>query len=124
MTDVTGFGVLGHGLEMARASNLRITVRIAELPLLHQAKALAERGFITGASNRNWDSYGAEVQLPPDLPAGTRALLTDPQTSGGLLVACEAAEAERLVAQITSAGFHAARVIGHAEAGMAKIVVV
>ncbi|MDB5365570.1 MAG: selenophosphate synthase [Rhodospirillales bacterium] len=117
MTDVTGFGLLGHGLEMARASGLRLELRAADLPLLNQASALAEAGFVTGASNRNWDSYGADVQLPPDAEASLRALLTDPQTSGGLLVACAPGEAGRLVAQIAAAGFGAARVIGRAQAG-------
>ncbi|GIL41362.1 selenide, water dikinase [Rhodospirillales bacterium TMPK1] len=123
ITDVTGFGLLGHGLEMARASKLRIVLNADNVPLLRQAQALAAQGFITGASNRNWDSYGAAVQLPADAPASLRALLTDPQTSGGLLVACAPDDAGRLLAQINQAGFAAARVIGHAEAGDAAIVV-
>jgi selenophosphate synthase len=87
ITDVTGFGLLGHGLEMARGSELRLVVRADDVPLLSQAAVLAERGFVTGASHRNWSSYGNDVELPLELPEWRRHLLTDPQTSGGLLVA-------------------------------------
>ena len=93
MTDVTGFGLLGHALEMARGSGWRLAHSRRDVPLFAGARSLAERGFVTGASQRNWASYGDAVVLPPDLPEWRRHLLTDPQTSGGLLVACEAGRA-------------------------------
>jgi len=88
MTDVTGFGLLGHLLEMCRGSGLAARVRMADVPLLDNVFAMAEAGLITGASARNWASYGAEVRLDPQLEGAHKALLCDPQTSGGLLVAC------------------------------------
>ncbi|HTO57417.1 MAG TPA: selenide, water dikinase SelD [Pseudomonadales bacterium] len=124
ITDITGFGLLGHGLEMARGSKLSLTIRAADVPLLREAAALAESGFVTGASNRNWSSYGHDVSLPADYPEWRRHLLTDPQTSGGLLVACAPARADALVRQIVAAGYPATRVIGHAVAGTPRIDIV
>jgi len=123
VTDVTGFGVLGHGLEMARGSGLRLRIEAGAVPLLTHAAALAEAGFVTGASHRNWESYGASVALPPDLPDARRALLTDPQTSGGLMVACAPEAAEAVLARIRAAGYSLACRIGVAEAGEPGIAV-
>lgn len=117
ITDVTGFGLLGHGLEMARGSKLTVVIRPDALPLLTQAATLSQQGFVTGASIRNWASYGAEVKLPTGLPEWRRHLLTDPQTSGGLLVSCAPDRAEAILQTITAAGYPAARIIGHVEAG-------
>lgn len=117
VTDVTGFGLLGHALEMVRGSRLSLVIRLRDIPLLQEAERLARQGFVTGASARNWSSYGDAVALPQDLPDWQRALLTDPQTSGGLLVACEASQAKRLLQEIVDAGNPSARIIGHAEAG-------
>ncbi|YCI06448.1 selenide, water dikinase SelD (plasmid) [Ensifer sp. D2-11] len=124
MTDVTGFGVLGHGLEMARASQVSLTLRLSAVPFLKQAYMLAEQGFITGASGRNWASYGADVVLPDDLPDWQRLLLADPQTSGGLLVACAPEKAGALVERIRLAGYPLAGIVGTAEAGAAQIKVI
>src|SRR5882757_7805129 len=88
MTDVTGFGLLGHLLEMCRGSKLGARLSVAKVPLLEKVLALAGAGVITGASDRNWAAYGDHVRFSPDLPAVTRPLLSDPQTSGGLLVSC------------------------------------
>lgn len=121
ITDVTGFGLLGHGLEMARASGLRMRVDMARIPWFNQAEALAEAGYVTGASGRNWASYGGDVLLPADLPAWRRALLCDPQTSGGLLVACKAERAEAIRALIEAAGYPRASIIGAMEAGVPGI---
>ena len=88
ITDVTGFGLLGHALEMARGAGLTAHLRRAALPWLPGVQAYAADGVITGASGRNWASYGASVKLADDVTDVERALLTDPQTSGGLLVAC------------------------------------
>jgi selenide,water dikinase len=121
ITDVTGFGILGHGLEMARGSGLTLNIKASEVPLLAQAEKLAQEGHVTGASHRNWASYGESVVLPEGIPDWRRHLLTDPQTSGGLLVACAPGRANELVAKIKAAGYPAARVVGNAEAGEAKV---
>ena len=89
MTDVTGFGLLGHLLEMCRGSGLAAQINAAELPLLPGVVELAQSGGITGASARNWQSYGHDVLLAPHIAATLQAVLTDPQTSGGLLIACD-----------------------------------
>ena len=123
ITDVTGFGILGHGLEMARGSGATLRLNLAELPFLSPAGRLAQDGRVTGASHRNWASYGEGVVLPADLPDWQRHLLTDPQTSGGLLVSCKAGRAEVLLAQVKRAGYPSARIIGTVEAGPAKVVV-
>jgi selenide,water dikinase len=88
MTDVTGFGLLGHLLEICRGSKLGARLTLSNIPFLDNVHALAEAGVITGASDRNWASYGDHVRFAADLPAVTRPLLSDPQTSGGLLVSC------------------------------------
>jgi selenide,water dikinase len=117
ITDVTGFGLLGHGLEMARGSGLTLNIRYERIPLLSQAAALAQSGFSTGASRRNWASYGEDVVLPPELPAWRRDLLTDPQTSGGLLVACAPERATEFRESIVAAGYPRAEIIGSVSAG-------
>ncbi|HEY0294746.1 MAG TPA: selenide, water dikinase SelD, partial [Bordetella sp.] len=95
ITDVTGFGLLGHTLEMARGAGLAAHLRLAGLPWLEQVQAYAAQGVVTGASGRNWDSYGESVRLGAGVDDTARALLTDPQTSGGLLVACAPQDAAR-----------------------------
>jgi selenide,water dikinase len=90
MTDVTGFGLLGHLLGMCRGARLGARLRMAAVPLLEHVLSMAEAGCVTGASARNWASYGDEVRLVPGLAAAHQALLCDPQTSGGLLIACAA----------------------------------
>lgn len=121
ITDVTGFGVLGHALEVARASNAGINIAFDRLPLFMRAEELAKAGFVTGASSRNWASYGHDVILPDDYPQWQRALLTDPQTSGGLLVACAADKAEGIRKEIESAGYPLARIIGSVTAGPPQV---
>jgi selenide,water dikinase len=88
MTDVTGFGLLGHLLEMCRGSALGAQVSTADVPVLDNVMSFVEAGIVTGASDRNWASYGDSVRFASDLHNGVRALLCDPQTSGGLLVSC------------------------------------
>jgi len=123
MTDVTGFGVLGHALGMARGSGLRFLLRSEAIPLLPRAIELAQQGFVTGASGRNWESYGAAVALAADCPLWRRQILTDPQTSGGLLVACAADRANTLLRTIRDAGYPSASIIGEMRAGAAGIEV-
>jgi selenide,water dikinase len=124
ITDVTGFGLLGHSLELARGSNVRLTIEQSRIPFLTQAEVLAESGYITGASSRNWDSYSDQVVLPPNLPTWRRALLSDPQTSGGLLIACKANRAEEIRVTIEAAGYARASIIGRAEAGEPAVHIV
>jgi selenide, water dikinase len=118
ITDVTGFGLLGHGLEMARGSKLKVIIRAGDLPFLSEAKDLAQQGFVTGASVRNWASYGRDVALPEHLPDWQRHLLTDPQTSGGLLVSCAPERAVAIAQGIVAAGYAGAAVVGHTEVEM------
>ncbi|SEN13141.1 selenophosphate synthase [Luteibacter sp. UNCMF331Sha3.1] len=124
MTDVTGFGLLGHALEMARGSRVRIAIEQARVPLLAHTEALAQRGFVTGASRRNWESYGEGVTLPGDLPPWRRDVLTDPQTSGGLLIACAPARADEILRRILDAGYPRAGIVGSVAAGDAGVDVV
>ncbi|GJD43575.1 Selenide, water dikinase [Methylobacterium cerastii] len=121
ITDVTGFGLLGHGLEFARGAGCRLAIDWAAVPLLPAAEALARDGFVTGASHRNWTAFGADVALPDGFPEWARHLLTDPQTSGGLLVACAPERADEILARIRAAGHPAAAIVGRAEAGAAGI---
>jgi selenide,water dikinase len=121
VTDVTGFGLLGHTLELCRGAGLGAEIDAAAAPLLPGVEALVQAGVRTGASTRNWESYGEAVTLDLDLPAWTRDLLTDPQTSGGLLiaVASEAAEAVMHVAQ--EMGFARAVRVGKMVSGTAQV---
>lgn len=123
ITDVTGFGILGHGLEVARGSNLRLRIGFDDLPWLTHAKAFAQAGHITGASGRNWAAYGDEVTLPEGCPDWQRALLSDPQTSGGLLVAVAPEAADGVLARVQAAGYGRAAIIGTVEDGPAGISV-
>ncbi len=121
VTDVTGFGLLGHAAELARGSNASIVIDADRVTLLSAARELAEAGHVTGASHRNWESYGASVRLPAGLPAWKQHLLTDPQTSGGLLISCTASAARRILDQIHAAGYPAASIIGSVETGAPEV---
>jgi selenide,water dikinase len=117
MTDVTGFGLFGHAMEMARGSDATIVLKTTDVPLLPEASELVRQGFFTGASVRNWASYGDGIKLVSDFPEWQRHLYTDPQTSGGLLIACEAAQSEAIVRRIVDDGYPFARIIGRVESG-------
>jgi len=121
ITDVTGFGLLGHGLEIARGAGLSLMIEAGAVPLLPLAEALARDGFVTGASHRNWSSYGEAVAMPPDCPDWRRHLLTDPQTSGGLLIACAPQRAEALLERIRGSGFPGTAIVGRVEEGVPGI---
>ncbi len=123
ITDVTGFGLAGHALEMARGAGCSVVLDWARVPLLEGVRQLAGQGFVTGASGRNWVGYGDRVELPAGFAAEDRALLTDPQTSGGLLVACAPAALDAVQAVFHRHGFDAAAVVGRVEAGPAQLVV-
>ncbi|MBN3814839.1 selenide, water dikinase SelD [Paraburkholderia sp. Ac-20347] len=124
MTDVTGFGLLGHTLEIARGASLTARVRYADLPWLPGVEAFVDQAVFTGASGRNWASYGEGVTLASGLPESARTLLTDPQTSGGLLVACAPERVDDVLALFRQDGFADARVIGELDEGPARVEVV
>lgn len=123
LTDVTGFGLVGHLLEIARGSKLRATVEFDRLPLIAEAVALAKQGVKTGASGRNWSEYGAQVTVPAGFQSWQQVLITDPQTSGGLLVACAEAVADQVIAEFTKDGFAEACRIGRLEQGAVGLTV-
>lgn len=112
LTDVTGFGLAGHTLELARASKLTAQIDWQQVPLISQVQDLADQGVITGASDRNWQSYGSQVHLPKQFSPAQQALLTDPQTSGGLLVSCSADAVSAVIEIFKQHGFTSACVIG------------
>lgn len=117
ITDVTGFGLLGHAREMALGSKLRAHIALSSVPFLAQAEALAASGFLTGASGRNWSGYGQDVTLAENISDTQKALLCDPQTSGGLLVACAADSVDKVLSLFHAQGFAQAAVIGELDAG-------
>jgi selenide,water dikinase len=121
LTDVTGFGLLGHLLGMCRASKIAATVDFARLPLHPGALELARGGAVTGASARNWKSYGEEVELDRAIDEPMRALLTDPQTSGGLLAAVSPDAVPSVLATFRDAAFTDAAVIGQCGAGAPRV---
>ncbi len=119
LTDITGFGLAGHVLELARGAKCSIHIDWARVPLLPKARALAAQGFITGASARNWAGYSAEVALANGFAAEDQALLTDPQTSGGLLVSCDPSSVGAVLDVFKQHGFADAAQIGDVRAAKA-----
>ena len=123
VTDVTGFGLLGHLMEICRGSGVGATVLRHDLPVLPRAREFIDAGYKTGASGRNWESYGAAVALAPGVDAGMKTLLTDPQTSGGLLVACAPDTVTEVLSLFLQQGFSHVSVIGEITEGPAGISV-
>ena len=120
LTDVTGFGLAGHLLEICRGSKLRAEVRFDALPIIPEALEWVKQGIATGASERNWKGYGEDVRAGVEFPEWKRNILTDPQTSGGLLVAC-APDAEKAVLEEFEKGGFEARAIGRLQPGPAQL---
>ncbi len=123
MTDVTGFGLIGHLLELCRGAGLSATLRMASIPLLPGAAALVADGHVTGASARNWQACADAATLDPSIGGQQRDILTDPQTSGGLLVACAPAALESVLAIFHAAGHLDATVIGSLAPGPVGVFV-
>ena len=125
LTDVTGFGLAGHALEIARGAKCEVHIDWASVPLLEGARSLAAQGFITGASARNWAGYGHDVSVPANMAGEDHALLTDPQTSGGLLVTCSPSAVADVLAVFRAHGFDAAAQVGRVVAaqGAPRLVV-
>ncbi len=123
MTDVTGFGLLGHLAEICKASGVAAAIDEAEAPVFELARALLGEGVKTGASGRNWESVKEWVDAPAGWSDASRDMLTDPQTSGGLLVSCARESADAVLAAFQKHGHAAARVIGEVASGAPKITV-
>ncbi len=123
LTDVTGFGLAGHLLEICRGSRLGANIEFAKLPIMPGVMDLAKQGYVTGASGRNWSGYGDDIQFAATFGDDERNLLTDPQTSGGLLVACDPSAVEAVLAVFKSEGFDDAAVIGEMTSGAATVTI-
>jgi selenide,water dikinase len=123
MTDVTGFGLLGHLLEVCRGSGGAARLEAESIPILARAGELARQGLNTGAAGRNWASYGHEVTMPGELPEWQRNLLVDPQTSGGLLVSCDPADVAQVMDLFHDQGYASAAAIGAMEPGVPGVAV-
>jgi len=121
LTDVTGFGLLGHLLELARGAKLEAHLEMAKIPLLPGVEQLAHDGYFTGASGRNWDAYGKDVTLGAGVSQAQHMLLTDPQTSGGLLVSCDEGSVDEVLDLFRREGFGEAAVIGRMAEGAARV---
>jgi selenide,water dikinase len=121
LTDVTGFGLLGHTLEIAKGSHAAAVIDWDAIPMLEHALEFAREGIITGASGRNWSGYGSRVKLGSRIGEAGKSLLTDPQTSGGLLVACAPEACEAVLEAFRSEGFDRPAIIGEIVAGEAEV---
>ncbi len=123
LTDVTGFGLAGHLLEICRGSKLGATINFATLPIIANALELAKLGYVTGASDRNWDGYGKDISIDAKFGDVERNLLTDPQTSGGLLVACDPSAVDNVLSIFKAEGFDNAKIIGEMTEGKPQVSV-
>ena len=124
LTDVTGFGLAGHLLEICRGSKLSAEVRFSDLPLIPESVSHVKDGIATGASDRNWKGYGQDVAMPAGAPAWQQKVVTDPQTSGGLLVACAPEAEAKVLEAFRKDGFAAAARIGTLKSGPARLTVI
>lgn len=124
VTDVTGFGLLGHTLEMCRGAGVAAEVSAEAPVLLAEVEALSRDGVRTGASGRNWASYGEAVSLAEGFPEWRRDILCDPQTSGGLLIALDPAAVPAVMARLVELGADAAAVVGKVVEGQPSVKVV
>ena len=117
LTDVTGFGLAGHLLEMARGSHLKAQVDWDAIPVIQEAIKHVKSDIFTGASTRNWAGYGNEIELANDIGLWQQNVLTDPQTSGGLLIACAPEQEAQVLAILNADGFNSAKKIGQFVSG-------
>jgi selenide,water dikinase len=123
LTDVTGFGLLGHLVEITKGSSVGAKLHWNSVPILPQALGFASEGIATGASGRNWTGYGNRVKLGNGIGEAQKALLTDPQTSGGLLVACAPDACDEVLGIFRAEGFADAAVVGEIVAGSGEVEV-
>jgi selenide, water dikinase len=122
LTDVTGFGLAGHLLELARGAGLRADLSWNAIPIIDEAMTLVQGDIYTGASTRNWAAYGNEVTLSNQLGIWQQHLLSDPQTSGGLLISCAPESEAEVLAILQADDFSRAAVIGRFESGSGMTV--
>ena len=122
VTDVTGFGLAGHLLEICRGSTLAASIEFDKLPLIDEAVKHVRAGIATGASVRNWNGYGQDVAIGGE--EWRQKMVTDPQTSGGLLVACAPDSVDAVLAAFRADGFDRAAVVGRMEAGAPRVTVI
>jgi selenide,water dikinase len=115
-SDITGFGLLGHGLGMASGSSVTLVIEAAKMPLLHRAARLAEKGYLTGGCKRNRDYLNDKMVIEPSVREGLAEVAIDPQTSGGLLMAVAKRHAAKLVDELHAAGVKDAVALGYATA--------
>jgi selenide,water dikinase len=113
-SDVTGFGLLGHALEMASGSSVTLILESSRLPLLRRARHLAEKGYLTGGCKRNREFLQDKITIDSSIRSGLVEMALDPQTSGGLLIALPQKSAAKLVAELQGAGIKQAVAIGYA----------
>jgi selenide,water dikinase len=111
-TDITGFGFLGHVLEMAMASDVGIVIQLQSVPIFPEAEEYASRGMVPGGTGRNRDFSSCRVEIQGNGPDGTMNILYDPQTSGGLLISVGGKRVKMLLEQLHSKGVQWATVIG------------
>ena len=123
LTDITGFGLAGHTLELARGAKATAQIDWGKVPMLAGVREMAAQGMVTGASGRNWEGYGKDVSVPEGFSAADLALLTDPQTSGGLLVSCAPSAVDAVLDIFRRDGFASAAVIGSVIEGPGRLVV-
>ena len=113
-SDITGYGLMGHALEMASGSSVTLILESAKLPILQRAPRLAEKGYLTGGCKRNRDYLKDKTTIDKTIREGLVETALDPQTSGGLLIALAQKRAPRLVEELQDNGVKAAAVIGYA----------
>lgn len=123
LTDVTGFGLAGHLLELCRGAKLSAQIHWDSIPFVAEAVKLVKEGIYTGASPRNWLGYGHEVAMNSHSEAWQQNLLSDPQTSGGLLISCSPETTDQVLEILKSDGFSDAQIIGRFEQGSGISVV-
>ncbi len=120
VTDVTGFGLLGHACEMAKGSNVSFTINHAEVPILEGTHELAEKGIVPGGSKANYEWLKDDVEFTSEISESMQHILCDAITSGGLLVSLSSKDAKTYVEKLHNKGIHAAKIIGEVNANDSK----
>nr|MCU0363494.1 selenide, water dikinase SelD [Bacteroidales bacterium] len=123
-TDVTGFGLAGHALRMARASRVTVSLSMKAVPLIGNAWSLMDAGCIPGASFRNLEYADPDTDFSDDLDYNLRMLAFDAQTSGGLLISAPRDRAEDLLGDLLSSGLQQAAIIGEVKDPGRKLLVI
>jgi selenide,water dikinase len=121
ITDVTGFGLLGHLLEMSRGSGIKAEILFSKIPIIQEALVLASQGIFPGAAQRNWDGYQSQIEITSNLAKWESLLLADPQTSGGLLLSVEPESVSTVLEQLLAEGYEFSTAIGEFTEGQPGI---